>query len=69
MKEEKSQTKVRVGIEALWRALAKEINFVLPKTIPNLVRNVEVIEGDGGFGTVYLINFGSRKSLQVQFYL
>ncbi|XP_027165676.1 phytohormone-binding protein-like [Coffea eugenioides] len=62
MKEVKSQMKVGVAIEVLWRKYAKEISFVLPKLAPNLVRSIEVIEGDGGLGTVYLINLGSEKS-------
>ncbi|CDP13117.1 unnamed protein product [Coffea canephora] len=62
MKEVKSQMKVGVAIEVLWRNYAKEISFILPKLAPNLVRSVEVIEGDGGLGTVYLIDLGSEKS-------
>lgn len=53
-KELKTQTKVSVGIEVLWGALAKDINIVLPRIIPNLVKDAEVLEGDGGLGTVFL---------------
>ncbi|KAK9269542.1 hypothetical protein L1049_001318 [Liquidambar formosana] len=62
IKEATTQEKVDVGIEALWRALAKDMRFIIPKIIPNLVRDVEVIEGDGGLGTVFLFNFGSDVS-------
>ena len=61
MKEVKSQMKVGVAIEVLSRNYAKEISFILPKLAPNLVRSVEVIEGDGGLGTVYLIDLGSGE--------
>ncbi|XP_071939674.1 phytohormone-binding protein-like isoform X2 [Coffea arabica] len=68
MKEEKSQVKAGVGIEAPWRTFAKEMSFAFPKMASNIVRSVEVLEGDGGLGTVYLINLGSDKS-QFQFYI
>lgn len=51
-KEVKSQAKVCVGLGALWKALAKDVRFIIPKIIPNLVKQVHVIEGDGGLGTV-----------------
>jgi hypothetical protein len=49
-----SQAKVGVGLEVLWRALTKELRFVAQKAIPNLVKDVELIEGDGGLGSVLL---------------
>jgi len=58
-KESKTQVKVGVGIEAFWRALSKDLASILPKAIPNLVKDVQVIEGNGGLGTVMLLNFGS----------
>ncbi|XP_059664532.1 phytohormone-binding protein-like [Cornus florida] len=58
-KEVKTQAKVGVGVEAFWSALSKDLTFVLPKAIPNLVKDVQVIEGIGGLGTVMLFNFGS----------
>ena len=68
MKEEKSQVKAGVGIEAPWRTFAKEMSFAFPKMASKIVRSVEVLEEDGGLGTVYLINLGSDKS-QFQFYI
>ncbi|KAL9444170.1 hypothetical protein AB3S75_017368 [Citrus x aurantiifolia] len=56
-KEVKSQAKVCVGAGALWKALAKDLRFVIPIIIPNLVKQVQFIEGDGGLGTVLLFNF------------
>ncbi|XP_057460678.1 phytohormone-binding protein CSBP-like [Actinidia eriantha] len=61
-KEAKAQVKVQVGIEAIWKALAKDLRFVLPRIMPGVVRDVQVIEGDGGLGTVFLFNFGSDVS-------
>ncbi|KAF8370158.1 hypothetical protein HHK36_031789 [Tetracentron sinense] len=61
-KEAKAQAKVGVGVEVLWRVLAKDMKLILPKIVPNLVREVEVLEGDGGLGTIMLFNFGSDIS-------
>ncbi|EEF28677.1 conserved hypothetical protein [Ricinus communis] len=58
VKEVKTQAKIGVGVDILWKALAKNLKFIIPKMIPNLVKDAEVIEGDGGLGTVYLFNFG-----------
>ena len=61
--ELKTQAKVGVGLDALWKALTKELRFVVPKVIPNLVKDVEVIEGDGGLGTLLIFNFCSGESI------
>ncbi|KAF8411212.1 hypothetical protein HHK36_003756 [Tetracentron sinense] len=58
-KEAKAQAKVGVGIEILWRALAKDLSLIVPKIIPNFVTEV-IVEGDGGLGTTLLFNFGSE---------
>ncbi|XP_059661549.1 phytohormone-binding protein-like [Cornus florida] len=58
-KEATIQAKVGVGIEAFWNALSKDLISVVPKAIPNFVTDIEVIEGDGGPGTVFIFNFGS----------
>lgn len=62
MNEVKTHAIVHVEIDALWKALAKDMRFVIPKIIPNLVKSVEIIEGDGGIGTVFLFSFSSGKS-------
>ncbi|KAK9938195.1 hypothetical protein M0R45_014948 [Rubus argutus] len=63
VKQIKTETKVAVGIEPLWKALSKDLRFVAPKIAPNLVKNVELIEGDGtSISTVLLFSFGSDAS-------
>ena len=61
IEEVTGKTKVSVGIERLWNALAKDLIFVIPKAIPNFVKHVEVVEGDGGIGTVFLFTFTSGQ--------
>lgn len=58
IKEVKTQAKIGVGLDLLWKALVKDLKFTIPDMIPNLVKDADVIEGDGGLGTVYLFNFG-----------
>lgn len=57
-KEKKAQVKVRVGIESLWRTMTKDFTLVMPKIAPNVVESVELIEGDGGLGSVFLFHLG-----------
>ena len=59
IEELKTQAKVGVGLNALWKALTKELRFVVPKVLPNIVKDVELIEGDGGLGTLLIFNFFS----------
>ncbi|KAF5942920.1 hypothetical protein HYC85_020562 [Camellia sinensis] len=66
-REFKTQVKVQVGVEEFWKALAKDFRFVIPKIMPNIIKDVELIEGDGGLGTVFLFNFGSGQSIYLFF--
>ena len=55
--EVETQSKVGIGLEALWSALTKELRFVAQKDIPNLIKEVELIEGDGSLGSLLLFKF------------
>ncbi|XP_068667841.1 phytohormone-binding protein CSBP-like [Aristolochia californica] len=57
-KEVKGQAKVGVAVEKLWKALAVEPSSVLPRAVPNLIKSVEVLEGDGGLDTIMIFHFG-----------
>lgn len=58
VKEAKAQAKVRVGIETLWKALVKDLRFIIPKLMPNTVEKIELIHGNGGLGSVFLFHLG-----------
>jgi hypothetical protein len=60
--EVETQAKVGIALEALWSALTKELRFVAQKAIPNLIKEVELIEGDGGLGSLLLFKFGDGES-------
>jgi len=57
MKEHNTETEVRVGLEILWQALSKDLTVTVPKAIPNIVKEVQVLEGDGGLGTIFHFTF------------
>ncbi|CAN1154155.1 Phytohormone-binding protein CSBP [Linum perenne] len=64
LKEVKSQIKVSVDLEILWKSLTKDLHIVVPKILPDKVKDVQVLQGDGGLGTILLFNFTSGKSLK-----
>ncbi|KAK2993015.1 hypothetical protein RJ640_004527 [Escallonia rubra] len=51
------QTRIGVSVEAFWTALSKNLRFIVPHFLPNLVKDVEVAEGDEGLGTVLQFNY------------
>ncbi|XP_028779872.1 phytohormone-binding protein-like [Neltuma alba] len=61
-KEFKTQTAVSVELETLWQALSKDLATIAPNVNPQLVKDVQVIEGDGGVGTILLFTLCPRAS-------
>ena len=61
-KEFNTHAGFKVGLETLWQALSKDLAFIIPMVIPNVVKDVKVIEGDGGLGTVFLFTFSGECS-------
>ncbi|KAK7405194.1 hypothetical protein VNO78_06393 [Psophocarpus tetragonolobus] len=59
MKELNGKIEVSIGLEALWQAWAKDMIVTIPKVMPNVVKDVKVIEGDGGVGSILLFTFFS----------
>ncbi|KAL6205660.1 PREDICTED: phytohormone-binding protein-like [Fragaria vesca subsp. vesca] len=57
-RETKAQRTVGVGVEALWKGMTKDLVSVMPKIMPDIVQSVEVVEGDGGLGSVLLFKLG-----------
>nr|XP_043607302.1 phytohormone-binding protein CSBP-like [Erigeron canadensis] len=58
MKEDKAQVKVAVPIRDLWKAMSSDFQHMIPKILPAIVEEVELIEGDGGYGSIFLFKFG-----------
>lgn len=47
-----------VPADKLFKGLLVDIDTVLPKAFPPAMKGVEILEGDGGVGTVKLITLG-----------
>ncbi|KAK2355194.1 hypothetical protein P8452_75373 [Trifolium repens] len=58
-KEFNQQAEICVGLETLWQALSKDLILTIPKIIPNIVKDVKLIEGNGGIGTIFHFTFFS----------
>ncbi|KAL0918531.1 hypothetical protein M5K25_010543 [Dendrobium thyrsiflorum] len=46
-----------VGIDRLWKAGIVDAHNLLPKLLPDFISKVELLEGDGGVGTVKKFHF------------
>ncbi|KAJ0750903.1 putative Bet v I/Major latex protein [Helianthus annuus] len=57
MKEDIAQVTVSVPIKDLWKAMASDNRHVVPKVLPDIVSEVELLEGDGGYGSLLLFKF------------
>ncbi|KAM1256586.1 hypothetical protein PS2_030487 [Malus domestica] len=58
VKTKQDQITVGVAVEALWKAMALDAVTVIPK-IMSSVRSIDVIEGDGGLGSVLRFNLAT----------
>ncbi|KAI9093382.1 hypothetical protein K1719_027396 [Acacia pycnantha] len=52
----KAETEVSIGLEKLWQILSNPNEFVAiaPNIVPEQIKEMQVIEGDGGVGTIIL---------------
>ncbi|KAE9455176.1 hypothetical protein C3L33_12941, partial [Rhododendron williamsianum] len=48
----------------LFKAFVLDADTLIPKIIPQAIKSVEILEGDGGAGTVKLITFGEGYAKQ-----
>ncbi|XP_068309824.1 phytohormone-binding protein CSBP-like [Pyrus communis] len=60
VKTKQDQITVGVAVEALWKAMALDAVTVIPK-IMSSVRSIDVIEGDGGLGSVLRFNLATYR--------
>ncbi|KAE9616980.1 hypothetical protein Lal_00035099 [Lupinus albus] len=56
MKELNTRAELNVRLEDLWEAISKDL-FITQKVIPNIVKDVKLIEGDGGIGSILHFTF------------
>ncbi|KAG0500711.1 hypothetical protein HPP92_000783 [Vanilla planifolia] len=56
-------TEAEVGIQTLWNGITKDKFTVLGKAAPSMLQDFQVLEGDGGSGTIFYVTLGPGESL------
>jgi hypothetical protein len=49
----------------MFTALIVDSRYLLPKLLPQFVKDVNIIQGDGGAGTIEQVNFNEGKDLSI----
>ena len=57
------KVELQVSAKALWKCLSKDLAILLPKLVPKLISGVEILDGDGGLGSVLIMRFQSGTIL------
>lgn len=47
-----------VSAEKMYKGFLLDMDTVFPKVLPQLIKSVEILEGDGGVGTIKLVHLG-----------
>ena len=47
-----------ISAAKIFKAVVLDVDTLVPKIMPQAIKNVEILEGDGGAGTIKLIHFG-----------
>lgn len=57
---QKSEVEVTSTVPAgkLYKALCLDIDSLLPQVLPGAIKSSEIVEGDGGVGTIKLVHLG-----------
>lgn len=50
----------------MFKAMVLDADTLIPKIMPQAIKNVEILEGDGGIGTVKVIHFGKAKGVCIR---
>ncbi|XP_024977190.1 phytohormone-binding protein-like [Cynara cardunculus var. scolymus] len=57
MREDTAQMKVSIPIGDLWKAMAIDIGQTATTVLPDIVKEVELLDGDGRLGTILVFKF------------
>ncbi|KAI3673744.1 hypothetical protein L6452_39872 [Arctium lappa] len=57
MREDTAQVTVPIPIRVLWKAMAIDIRQTATDVLPDIVEDVELLEGDGGLDTILVFKF------------
>ncbi|XP_047979878.1 probable intracellular pathogenesis-related protein T1 [Salvia hispanica] len=53
-----------VAAAKMFKAMVLDADILIPKIMPQAIKNVEIVEGDGGAGTVKIIHFGEGSQFK-----
>ncbi|KAK8928415.1 hypothetical protein KSP39_PZI017373 [Platanthera zijinensis] len=56
------ETLYAVNVDRAWNAFVIDAHNLLPKILPDIISQAVIVEGDGGIGTVYNIDFTQAVS-------
>ncbi|KAM3326890.1 hypothetical protein P3S67_002016 [Capsicum chacoense] len=59
------ETTTPVAPTRLFKALVLDSDNLAPKLMPQIVNNIEIVEGDGGVGSIKKMNFVEASSNQI----
>ncbi|KZV20718.1 pathogenesis-related protein STH-21-like [Dorcoceras hygrometricum] len=51
------EVKVRVPAKRMFKAVVVDSNKILPKIAPRAIKSIDILQGDGGAGSIRQINF------------
>lgn len=46
-----------ITVERLWKSLICDSHNLMPKILPQIISSIDLLEGDGGVGTIKKFNF------------
>ncbi|KAL2530271.1 MLP-like protein [Forsythia ovata] len=53
-----------IPADKLYKAFVLDSDNLIPKILPQAIKSVEILEGDGGAGTIKLIHFGEGSQFK-----
>jgi hypothetical protein len=53
-----------VSAEKLFKAFILEGDSLIPKILPQAIKSIEILEGDGGAGSIKLLTFGESSQIK-----
>lgn len=58
-----SETASAIPPSRLFKALVLDGDNLIPKILPQAIKSTEIVEGNGGPGTIKKVTFGEGKSI------
>ncbi|KAG8369797.1 hypothetical protein BUALT_Bualt14G0051000 [Buddleja alternifolia] len=53
-----------ISASKMFKAVVLDSDTLIPKIMPQAIKSIEILEGDGGVGTIKVINFGEGSQFK-----